>query len=115
MGIRMKLVVAVLAMSASSMAAAETLYDATDSSTHRRSHNAMAKECDGSTRGKCYMDLAEAFKVIGEYYFINYAKGVRPGTPEHGQAEAMRKRDLHGMTRAEIFLRADELKGKADE
>lgn len=56
-----------------------------------------------------------ALDVIDEYHFVNYTKGFLGGTPEYDLAATVRKRDLHGLTRAQIMDLADELQAAAND
>ena len=113
MNIRVQIAAAMIGAFVSPVAVAETVYDTTDASSERRSRNQMAVDCDGSTRGRCFLEMRKAFDVIDEYYFVNYTKGLLGGTPEYDQAAAVRKRDLHGLTRAQIMDLAAELQAAA--
>lgn len=57
MNTRIKIFAAMIGFFVAPLAPAETVYDTTDASSARRSRNQMAVECDGSTRGRCFLEM----------------------------------------------------------
>jgi len=110
MNIAMRLAPFVLAASVSSAAVAETVLNASTPQAYRASVNQMAVECDGATRGPCFLELNAALKKIETDYFNRFIKGKAGGTPEFDRADALRRKELTGLTRAEILRRAAALK-----
>jgi len=73
----------------------------------------MAVECDGETRGPCFLKILAANRKIDESYFNRFMKGVSGSSPayqtRYKEMEAARNKEMLGITRAELFRRAEAL------
>ena len=114
MNIATKVAAVIFAIAASSPSFAETTLDTSSAGAYRASLNQMSIECDGSGRGPCFLRMLDALKKIETMYFNRFMTGVRGGTAEHteryNQMEAVRKKEMNGLTRAAIFSRAAAIK-----